>query len=214
MSTAASRPVALLLLGALAVAGCGGSGGHTARSQPSARSQPPAAAVPPGAISLPDPAPTGRAPAAADVRVIRGWADTLRHGDVRGAAAFFAVPSEMINGPAADGTVSVVQIHSLSEAVQANVSLPCGARFVSADQRGEYVNALFTLTSRPGLGGDCQGTSGTGRVNFVIRAGHIVRWIRAPDQPGDGTPSPAAPAQPPAPGQPTTTGPLTSPSVA
>lgn len=183
-------------LGALAlvvplVAGCG-SGGH--RSSTAARAPAPsssssssssAAPASPGAITLPDPAPTGKPPAAADLRVIRGWADTLRRGDVPAAARYFALPSELINGPTAAGTVAVVQIHNRTDAVLANAGLPCGARLRSADQRGAYINALFALTGRGGLGGGCQGTGGTGRVNFVIRRGLIVRWIRARDEPGD-----------------------------
>jgi hypothetical protein len=197
MLGATSRLLGVIALAALAVAGCGSSGHARARkaatpappaSSPAPPATPPASGAPPasGRITLPDPAATGQPASAADLRVIRGWADTLRRGDVRGAASYFARPSEMINGPAANGTVSVVQIHSLVDAEAANAALPCGARLEAADQRGAYVNALFALTSRPGLGGGCQGTTGTGRVNFVIRAGRIVRWIRARDEAGDG----------------------------
>jgi hypothetical protein len=199
MSVATSRLLGVGALALLAVGGCGSSG-H-ARAARTATTAPPASAPatpasPPapapaaprvnGRITLPDPPATGRPASAADLRVIRGWADTLRRGDVRGAAGYFRLPSEMINGPAANGTVSVVQIHSRVDAEAANAALPCGARLEAADQRGVYVNALFALTSRPGLGGGCQGTTGTGRVNFVIRAGRIVRWIRARDEAGDG----------------------------
>jgi hypothetical protein len=78
------------------------------------------------------------------------------------------------------------------------VTLPCGAKFISADQRGPYINALFRLTDRPGPGGGCGAGAGqTARTNFVISARRIVEWIRAPDDPGDN----AAPTQP-APGPP------------
>ena len=194
-----------LALSALLLAGCG-SGGHrspAASSAPaggtSSSSSSSANPSSSGTITLPDPPPTGKPPAAADLRVIRAWADTLRRGDVPGAARYFALPSVMINGPNPDGTVSVVRIHSRADAVLANAGLPCGARLRSADQRGIYINALFVLTGRSGLGGGCQGTSGTGRVNFVIRGGLIVRWIRARDEPGDsgqagagGSPTPPA----------------------
>ncbi len=136
--------------------------------------------------------------------MIRAWADALRHGDVRGAAGYFAVPSVMINGTDASGGAVVITIGSLSQAVAANETLPCGARFVSADQRGRYVNALFRLTGRPGPGGSaCDGGVGeTARTNFVIVGGRILEWIRAPDDPGDnGTPTEPAPA--PAPPSPT-----------
>jgi hypothetical protein len=124
--------------------------------------------------------------------VIRSWADALRHGDLRRAAWYFALPSTMINGVGPGGTVSVLRIHSVLQAEYANATLPCGARFVSADQRGRYVNALFRLTGRPGPGGaSCTpGAGQTARTNFVIRGGRIVEWIRAPDDPGDNSSPP------------------------
>ena len=80
-----------------------------------------------------------------------------------------------------------------------------GARFISADQRGAYVNALFRLTERPGPGGGCgSGTGQTARTNLVIRGGRIVEWIRAPDDPGDNQHG-TVPAQPATPPQPTAT---------
>ena len=39
------------------------------------------------------------------------------------------------------------------KALTAQETLPCGARLISADLRGRYVNALFALTGRPGPGG-------------------------------------------------------------
>jgi hypothetical protein len=152
--------------------------------------------------TIPSPGPTGIRPAAADVAVIRAWSDALRRGDVAGAARYFAVPSVMINGTDASGTALVISIGSRAQAQAANASLPCGARFISADQRGRYVNALFRLTGRPGPGGsNCgSGAGSTARTNFVIAHGLIVEWIRAPDDPGDNGGSTApAPATPPAP---------------
>lgn len=217
----AARPpvIALAALAALmsllAAAGCGSSSSarsssSTTQGASSRRAAPPAQTPGGGAggtITLPTPAPTGQPASPAAVRVIRGWSDTLRHGDVQGAGRFFALPSRLINGPDANGAVTVLTIRSRAEAAAANAGLPCGATFVSADQRGSYVNALFGLGSRPGLGGDCQGASGRARarVNFVISGGLIVEWIRAPDEPGD-NPQPGGGGQPPA-GQPPTSAP-------
>lgn len=136
---------------------------------------------------LPAPGPTGHHADASAVRVIRAWADALRAGHVRTAAEYFTVPSEMINGTGPGGTVPVLSIRSLHAAEEANASLPCGARLISTDQRGPYVNALFRLTGRTGPGGNgCAGGSGqTARTNFLIANGRIVAWIRAPDDPGD-----------------------------
>jgi hypothetical protein len=118
--------------------------------------------------------------------VIRAWSSALRRGDVRGAARYFARPSEFINGSGANGETPVITIHTRAEAVAVNATLPCGAVFISADQRGRYVNALFRLTDRPGPGGGCSSGAGqVARTNFVITRGRIVEWIRAPDDPGD-----------------------------
>ncbi len=140
----------------------------------------------PGTQVIPEPGPTGLAADPAAVRVIRAWSSALRRGNVRGAARYFALPSEFINGPDANGDIPVITIRTRAEAAAVNATLPCGAVFISADQRGPYVNALFRLTNRPGPGGGCgSGTGQVARTNFVISAGHIVRWIRAPQDPGD-----------------------------
>jgi hypothetical protein len=128
----------------------------------------------------------------AAVSVIQAWSSALRHGDVRGAARYFALPSTFIIGPDPSGEVPVITIRTRAEAAAANATLPCGAVFISADQRGRYVNALFRLTDRPGPGGGCgTGTGQVARTNFVISGGRIVQWIRAPDDPGDHPGGPA-----------------------
>ncbi|MEA2356430.1 MAG: hypothetical protein QOD61_2559 [Solirubrobacteraceae bacterium] len=190
----------------LLLGGCGSSGSrhrHAATTTPR-----PAAATPkagntgPGTITIPAPSPTGRPADPAAVKVIEGWSSALRSGDVSAAARFFALPSTMINGIDGAGQPLVLSIDTSVQALAANATLPCGARFISADQRGRYVNALFRLTGRPGPGGsDCGGGPGlTARTNFVIAHGRIVKWIRAPDDPGDngGQTTPPAPTpQPP-----------------
>ncbi len=189
--------------------GCGSSGTSsstiTRHRATTTRHAPRAPALPSlpqggsGQAVIPTPGPTGIPARPAAVAVIRAWADALRHGDVRVAAGYFAFPSVMINGTDANGGAVVITIGSLAQSVAANETLPCGAAFVSADQRGRYVNALFRLTGRPGPGGSgCGGGVGeTARTNFVIVRGRIVEWIRAPDDPGDnGTPSVPSPSPP------------------
>ena len=138
-----------------------------------------------GLQAVPEPGPS-RIPAnPVAVHVIKAWSTALRRGDIRAAAALFKLPSELVNG--GNGTTAVILIHNLAQAEGANASLPCGAKFISADQRGPYVNALFRLTGRPGPGGStCEPGAGlTARTNFLIQNGRIVQWIRAPDEPGD-----------------------------
>jgi hypothetical protein len=122
------------------------------------------------------------------VDVVKGWSTALRTGHVRAAAAYFAVPSVFVNGPGDEFV-----LHSLAQAETVNRLLPCGAEYVSSTKRGPYIEALFKLTDRPGPGGGPNGC-GTGagttaRVNFIINAGKITHWLRAPSLPGDnGTP--------------------------
>ncbi len=214
---------AALSAAALLAAGCGSGGSATRSTTGTVRAAPtPATPAPPGGgqgspqtvptppqtvpkppQTVPTPGPTGAPPAASAVAVITAWSDALRRGDVRSAAGYFALPSVMINGGDTSGAAIVVTIGTRAQAEVANASLPCGARFISADQRGRYVNALFRLTGRPGPGGsDCgTGAGQTARTNFVIVRGRIVEWIRAPDDPGDnGTPRTPAPTPAPAPG--------------
>jgi hypothetical protein len=194
MSSPRLRALSLVSV-AMIAAGCGSGNSHrsgAAKQTTSTRTQPsspqPSSPAPGGTITLPAPGPTGIAVAPAAVRVIRAWADALRHGDVRGAARYFALPSVMINGGGTGGLVSVIRIHTIADAEAANAGLPCGARFLSADKRGQYVNVLFMLTGRPGPGGgNCGGGAGaTARTNFVVIGGRIRAWLRAPDDPGDG----------------------------
>ncbi len=162
--------------------GCGSGDGSASVTHSTATR---ATAAPNIPLTIPDPGPTRITANPGAVRVIRLWADDLRRGDVRAAARWFALPSVMINGGAGD--VSVSRIHTIREAQAANETLPCGAKFLSADMRGRYVNALFELTGRSGPGGtSCGGgAGGTARTNFVIADGRIVEWIRAPDDPGE-----------------------------
>jgi hypothetical protein len=128
----------------------------------------------------------GSEPSAFDqsVNVIKGWSTALRTGHVRAAAEYFQIPSVFVNGPQ-DAFV----IHSVAAAEVINRLLPCGAEYVSATQRGPYINALFKLTDRSGPGGGTRGCgSGAGttaRVNFIINNGKITHWLRAPSLPGD-----------------------------
>ena len=176
-----------LLVGVAALAvvlsGCGSTGVSLHRTS--------GAASPSGSVGVP----------AAVVSVIRGWSDALRAGHVAVAARYFRVPSVFFAGDGAP-----ITLHSVAQVETVNAALPCGARYLSAHRRGRYVNALFRLTNRSGPGGEqgCgSGTGQTARVNFLIRDGRIVQWLRASDEPGDnGSPrTPPSPSQP-APGTP------------
>ena len=181
--------LAVLATGALLAAGCGSSGHSSSHSSTSssATSSRHGAAPRNSTETRVDPAAVG---------VIVAWSDALRRGDLHRAAGYFALPSKMINGVGSGADVQVITIRNLAEAEIANQTLPCGAKFVSAQRRGPYVNALFRLTGRPGPGGSNCGTGLglTARTDFLIRHGRIVDWIRAPDEPGDhATPAASGP---------------------
>src|SRR5690349_89797 len=57
---------------------------------------------------------------AAEQRVIRRWADELRHGNVRAAARQFSVPAEIVNMQP-----DVLELDSASRVEDFNDSLPC-----------------------------------------------------------------------------------------
>lgn len=169
----------LLVLG---ISGCGSGIRH-----PAVAPSHPTAALPsvdPGSAL----APTGKAADPSAVDVIKEWSARLREGDVTRAAGYFAIPGEFFNGGS-----GVIIIRTFAQAVAVNATLPCGARFLSADQRGRYINALFRLTARSGPGGsNCAGSVGaTARTNFLISDGRIIAWVRAPDDPGDNQTPPA-----------------------
>jgi hypothetical protein len=124
-------------------------------------------------------------PTAAEIAVIRGWADALRAGHVNAAAEFFEVPVAVL-----DGTNPLRPLASSAEVRAFNRGLPCGAKLVRA-VRGEEsrVVATFELTERPGPG-TCKGAVGAlANTAFLIEDHHITQWLRAPDpaQPDDDT---------------------------
>jgi len=107
-----------------------------------------------------------------DVKVIEGWVDTLRRGDVEGAASYFAIPSVAQNGP------ELIRIRSTKDAVLFNRTLPCGARLVEAESTGKFTTATFRLTERPGPGACGPGVGTTAQTAFVIENGKIAEWSR------------------------------------
>ena len=111
-----------------------------------------------------------------DLEVIEGWSDTLREGDVRGAAGFFALPSVVQNGGAP------LTIDSLADAIAFNRSLPCGAKVISAKTFGDLTRVTFRLSDRPG--GDCgSGAGERASTLFDVEQGKIVEWRRLPAVP-------------------------------
>ncbi len=112
------RPVILpLVVAAALLAGCGGgSGGPTAPTTDTAMQ----------VVTIPNTVPRGTPPPAAsasDEQVIRLWADTLRHGDVAGAARVFGLPAITQIQPGAP----FLELRTRGQARAFNASLSCGA---------------------------------------------------------------------------------------
>jgi limonene-1,2-epoxide hydrolase len=146
----APRTLLVTAVIAIALAGCGGgSSDHRGSSGPVAGDADPA-----------------------DVRVIDAWVTALRHGQVRAAAGYFAIPSVAENGPV------LVRIRSPEDARRFNRSLPCGARLVRAETAGQFTTATFRLTERPGAGICGAGAGEVAKTAFVIRDGKIAEWRR------------------------------------
>ena len=178
---AGRRSAAAVVVAALAVPamlGCGGSNksattsGAAAQNDPGPIPQHSDLELPPG---VPD-RPTGPAEGASR-RVINGWLRALRHGDVKRAAHYFALPSKFQNA------TPVLTVNNESERIAVNLSLPCGAKAVDMGGAGAYTIVTFKLTKRPGA--DCgTGVGGTARGAIRVAHGKITEWYRLPDQPG------------------------------
>jgi hypothetical protein len=117
------------------------------------------------------------AKAASPTAVIRAWSDTLRAGNVKRAASYFALPVTVANGTAPARLYTRAQVRAF------NASLPCGARLTKTSSAGGFTTAEFVLTERPGPGRCDTGTGQRARVTFVIRNGKIEEWRRVPTNP-------------------------------
>jgi hypothetical protein len=140
--------VILTVLGALGLGGCGSSSSDTT--------------IPGGAD-------------ADAVKVIKGWADELRAGNVLAASERFAIPSVVQNG------TLPLRLTDRREVEAFNRSLPCGAKLTEAISSGRFTIATFELTERPGPGECGKGVGDTAKTAFVIHNGLITQWRRVVD---------------------------------
>jgi ribosomal protein L16/L10AE len=121
---------------------------------------------------------------AEESKAIRGWSDTLRHGDIAGAARYFGSPALVANGG------PLLRMHTRAQAEQFNRALPCGAKVVRLERGAHrYVIATFRLTERPGAGRCGSGAGALARTAFRIRDDHITFWLRVPTPAEQGAPS-------------------------
>jgi hypothetical protein len=163
---------------ALLLAGCGGDGDDRVKLRTPGVAQ--QRADPGGGEQDATPAPKADPET---VRVVRAWSDALRHGDVRGASRYFRIPSLVSNGTAP------IKLETRAAVRFFNQTLPCGARFISAEAAPhKFVIVTFRLTERPGKGKCGEGAGGTARTAFRVRKHLITDWLRVPDAaPDDGS---------------------------
>jgi hypothetical protein len=157
---------------ALAIGACGGDRNELTSPGAAERRSTPA----PPAEPSQQPAEQDAVVDQADVRIVRAWADTLRRGDVRGAARYFALPSTVSNGTAP------LRLETRAQARFFNRTLPCGAKLIGTEPapHGFFI-ATFRLTERPGRGECGTGTGETARTAFRVRDEHITDWLRVQD---------------------------------
>jgi hypothetical protein len=166
----------LVALSMAAAVGCGGSKGTpTPSPEQVARDLAP---PPADELALPPNVPDRATGPAADAsrRVINGWLRELRHGHIKAAAHYFALPSKFQNA------TPVLLVNTEQKRIAVNTSLSCGAVATKMGGAGAYTIVTFRLTKRPG--GVCgSGVGETARGAIRVERRMIKEWYRLPDEP-------------------------------
>lgn len=197
-------PWAIAALGLL-LAACGAAepdrfdlktpGAHTGAAIPAPTSAPNPTATPSATAKPEKKAPVTKT----ERRIIKGWADSLRRGELDTAARYFSVPTLVSND--APGWQ---YLDSQSKIEEFNRGLSCGSKLIRA-RRGVdgFVVGIFKQVERKGDGADCGTAVGeTAAVAFLIKGEHITQWVQIdPDAAGAGatatpTPSPTPSSTP------------------
>ena len=191
MAVGRSAAVLVVALSLAAAAGCGGSSKSSTTPAPQTLANDPGPTPPTSDLALPPGVPDESTGPAADAarHVINNWLKALRHGDVKRAAHYFALPSKFQNA------TPVLTVNSEQERIAVNVSLSCGAVATEMGAAGVYTIVTFRLTKRPG--GNCgTGVGGTVRGAIRVERRKIKEWYRLPDKPGGQQQAPPAPSGP------------------
>jgi hypothetical protein len=174
-----SRIAVPALAAALAFAGCGGRDHQTAQQLPVVPAPPVGSTPAPGldpSVLPPKRVPTHATKAAdpAAKRVIEAWLSALRHGHLKQAATYFAIPSVFQNG------TQVLHLDNRTEVDAVVDSFPCGAVATRYGAAGRYTLVRFLLTER--AGGDCHGAAGHTTGGAIrVSGGRIRAWYRLYD---------------------------------
>jgi hypothetical protein len=191
MAAGRSAVALLAVLSVTAAVGCGGAQKTSTTSTAPSEVNDPGPTPPVSDLDLPPGVPDeSTGPATADARrVINSWLKALRHGDIKRAAHYFALPSKFQNA------TPVLTVNTEDERIAVNVSLSCGAVATEMGGAGAYTIVTFRLTKRPG--GNCgTGVGGKARGAIRVERRHIKEWYRLPDEPGGQQQAPPAPSGP------------------
>ena len=141
----------MVLLTAVALAGCGGGGGD---DEPAAT------------------APARPGGEGAEAKAIRAWITVLNAGNVEQAADFFAPGAIVEQG-------RLARLRSHADAVAFNRALPCRAKVTDIEDEGKTWLAAFKLRPGPGSPASCGGDGV--RVRFRFRGGKFSEWRQLPE---------------------------------
>jgi hypothetical protein len=181
----------------LVVAACGSTkpnrldlttpGAHTGDPLPAATEAPSATAT---ATPKATATPSAGKVTAAEKRIIKGWSDSLRKGQVEAASRYFQIPVLISNN-----TPGYIILGTQDEVMEFNRTLPCGAKLIRTRRGADgFVVGDFKLTERKNSPAPCgTGVGATASVAFQIDKGHITKWVRVvedTEQDPMGTPSP------------------------
>ncbi len=174
MTVGRSAAATFVVLSLAVATGCGGSKQRSTSSPQPVQGDP----APNDELALPPGVPDRATGPAADAsrRVINDWLKALRHGHIKTAAHYFALPSKFQNA------TPVLTVNTERERLAVMMSLPCGAVATAMGGAGAYTIVKFRLTTRPG--GVCgTGVGGTARGVIRVERRMIKEWYRLPDQP-------------------------------
>ena len=100
--------------------------------------------------------------------IVRSWSAALDRNDNDAAAGLFADGAHVVQD-------NELVLHSHSDAVRWNASLPCGGKILRLAPQGDaQVLAVFRLKERPGH--RCDGPGTMAAAIFRVSGGKIVLW--------------------------------------
>jgi hypothetical protein len=192
---------------ALVLAGCGSTaepsrldlttpGVHTGEPIPSATATPEGSGT-----ATPKATPAVKPVTSAEKRVIKGWSDRQRRGDMTEASRYFSVPALI-----SDADQGELFLSTPGEVKKFNSSLKCATKLMGTRRGAKgFAVGIFMLSERKGQTKCGVDAGQTTEVAFQIRKQHIQQWVRIAVGTGVATPTPTPTQTPTASPTPTAT---------